>query len=75
MSMKEGAGLTGAIRVESARESVGITVSYWTDLNSIKAWKQSSEHIIAQEQGHEIWYSKYKIRISKVENDYEWEQG
>ena len=28
----------GFIGVESARESVGITVSYWTDLATIKAW-------------------------------------
>jgi len=29
----------GFIGVESAREDVGITVSYWSDLESIKNWK------------------------------------
>ena len=49
----------GFIGVESARESVGITVSYWADLASIKAWKQNAEHILAQKRGKDIWYNLY----------------
>ncbi|MCP4139878.1 MAG: antibiotic biosynthesis monooxygenase [Chloroflexi bacterium] len=64
----------GFLGVESARESVGITVSYWVDLESIKAWKENAEHIIAQEQGKKLWYSEYKTRIAKVERDYGWEK-
>jgi len=60
----------GFIGVESARESVGITVSYWTDLASIKAWKHNAEHILAQKRGKEIWYKEFKTRISKVKRDY-----
>jgi len=56
--------------VESARESVGITVSYWSDLESIKLWKQNTEHVMAQKQGREIWYKEFKTRICKVEKDY-----
>jgi len=41
----------GFLGIESARESVGITVSYWTDLESIKLWKQNTEHIVAQKEG------------------------
>lgn len=60
----------GFLGVESAREELGITVSYWTDLESIKTWKCNAEHRIAQKQGHEVWYSSFKVRISKVERDY-----
>ena len=60
----------GFLGVESARESVGITVSYWSDLESIKLWKQNSEHVLAQKQGRETWYKEFKIRIGKVESDY-----
>ena len=42
----------GFLGVESTRESVGITVSYWADLESIRKWKENGEHAIAQEQGH-----------------------
>ena len=60
----------GFIGVESARESVGITVSYWTDLKAIKTWKANSEHLEAQKTGRKSWYSSFKVRISKVERDY-----
>ena len=60
----------GFLGIESAREEVGITVSYWKDLESIKLWKRNAEHINAQEKGHKIWYSNFKVRISKVEHDY-----
>jgi len=61
----------GFLGVESARERVGITVSYWSDLNSIKNWKKNTDHLIAQKKGRETWYREFKIRISKVERDYE----
>ena len=60
----------GFLGVESAREDVGITVSYWSDLESIKQWKANAEHQEAQRLGHEKWYSSFKTRISKVEYDY-----
>ena len=60
----------GFLGIESARESVGITISYWADLESIKAWEYHSEHLVAQEQGRAIWYRDYKTRIAKVERDY-----
>ncbi len=60
----------GYLGVESARESLGITVSYWSDLESIKNWKANIEHQQAQRSGKEQWYSMYKVRISKVERDY-----
>jgi heme-degrading monooxygenase HmoA len=60
----------GFLGAESAREEVGITVSYWSDLESIKNWKDNIEHKEAQKIGREKWYLSYKIRISKVERDY-----
>ena len=60
----------GFLGIESAREELGITVSYWIDLESIKLWKRNAEHINAQKKGHSIWYSNFKVRISKVEHDY-----
>lgn len=60
----------GFLGVESARDGVGITVSYWTDLESIRAWKANAEHQEAQRLGHQKWYASFKTRIAKVERDY-----
>ncbi len=62
----------GFLGMESARNAIGITVSYWESLDAIKNWKQHSDHLIAQQYGREKWYSHYKTRICKVERDYEW---
>jgi heme-degrading monooxygenase HmoA len=61
---------SGFLGVESAREDLGITVSYWSNLESIKNWKANIEHLEAQRLGHEKWYASFKTRISKVECDY-----
>ena len=60
----------GFLGAESAREDVGITVSYWSNLESIQNWKAVAEHREAQKLGREQWYASYRIRISKVERDY-----
>lgn len=60
----------GFLGIESAREAVGITVSYWADLDSIKNWKENTEHLNAQKKGRESWYASFKVRISRVERDY-----
>ena len=61
----------GFLGIESARNDVGITVSYWESLEAIRAWKQQSDHVIAQQKGRSDWYTAYKTRICKVERDYE----
>lgn len=61
----------GCLGVESARDGLGITVSYWRDLESIRKWKEHEAHKLAQEKGMKAWYSAYKTRIAFVERDYE----
>ncbi len=61
----------GFLGVESAREEIGITVSYWKDLESIKKWKFQSEHTLAREKGRSAFYKAFKTRIAKVERDYD----
>ncbi|MCY0903183.1 MAG: antibiotic biosynthesis monooxygenase, partial [Firmicutes bacterium] len=63
----------GFLGVESAREGVGITVSYWDSVEAIQNWKQNERHMLAQKLGKSDWYHKYKTRVSKVERDYGFE--
>ena len=60
----------GFLGIESARDGLGITLSYWDSLEAIKNWKANVEHLEAQKLGHEKWYSSFKTRICKVERDY-----
>ena len=60
----------GFLGYESVREELGLTVSYWKDLESMKKWKQHIEHTLARARGRKEWYSAYRVRIAKVEREY-----
>ncbi len=58
----------GFLGVESARDDgLGITVSYWDSLESIKNWKENSAHKVAQGKGRAEWYKNFSLRVCKVE--------
>lgn len=63
----------GFLGIESAREQIGISVSYWRDPESIKRWKENLEHQVARKKGKEIWYRQFTTRIAKVEREYSFE--
>ncbi|WP_027002544.1 antibiotic biosynthesis monooxygenase family protein [Hugenholtzia roseola] len=71
LMMNLAAQQSGFLGVESVRDGLGITISYWQDLRAIQQWKQNSEHQIAQRKGRADWYKQYKVRIAKIERDYE----
>src|SRR5580693_3583795 len=71
---KLAASQPGFLGIESAREGLGSTVSYWASLESIAAWKQDSSHLVAQERGRETWYEEFKVRVCRVARDYGFER-
>lgn len=65
------AGRSGFLGIESVRDgSRGITVSYWSDEQAIRAWKADLEHAEAQRLGRERWYERYLVRVARVERAY-----
>ena len=62
----------GYLGVESVRDvtGFGITVSYWTSEEAIRAWKANSEHQAAQQAGKQTWYAEFALRVAKVERAY-----
>jgi heme-degrading monooxygenase HmoA len=63
----------GYLGVESVRDAStgrGITVSYWADDASARAWKQVAEHLVAQERGREQWYASYSVVVAEVTRSY-----
>lgn len=61
----------GFLGVESVRDKdgFGLTISYWDSLESINEWKYNVPHMEAKDMAKKMWYSKYMIRICKVESD------
>jgi heme-degrading monooxygenase HmoA len=59
----------GFLGVESVRDAngVGITVSYWSSLEAVAAWRAHAEHRVAQASGRRKWYAHFELRVARVE--------
>lgn len=55
-------------RMEGSRE---ITISYWENLEAVKAWKAHPEHRAAQELGRSKWYADYQVELVRIGRFYE----
>ena len=60
----------GFLGFETARNDIGITVSYWRDKDCVLKWKAQAEHQLAQDLGREKWYKWYRVRVCRVEREY-----
>ena len=59
----------GFLGFETARQEIGISVSYWASLEAIKAWKENTEH--RETQSHaKTWYRSFRVRVCRVESEY-----
>ncbi len=63
-------GYLGIDSVRDPRSGEGITVSYWRDDASARAWKEVAEHVQAQRIGQERWYSEYRVVVAEVIREY-----
>lgn len=64
----------GFLGMDSLRSDsgFGITVSYWTSEDAIRAWRAQGDHAVTREQGRRGWYESYELRIARVERAYDW---
>ncbi len=59
----------GFLGFETARQELGISVSYWESLEAIRAWKEHMEHGQVQERAKD-WYKTFRVRVCRVEREY-----
>jgi heme-degrading monooxygenase HmoA len=59
----------GFLDFESARQEIGISVSYWSSEEAIAAWKQNVLHRQAQKKAKD-WYRTFRVRVCRVEREY-----
>ncbi|WP_372350147.1 antibiotic biosynthesis monooxygenase [Streptomyces sp. KL116D] len=64
--------MPGYLGHESARTpgGLGITVSYFRDLDAIERWRSFAEHRAVQKQGRADWYTGYTVHVAKVERSH-----
>lgn len=59
----------GFLGFESARQEIGISVSYWASIEAIAAWKEDITHRQAQGRARD-WYKTFRVRVCRVEREY-----
>ena len=60
--------------VDSARgaDGFGITVSWWADAESARAWRAHPEHAAIRARGRAEWYERYEVAAGMIERSYDW---
>lgn len=65
----------GFIRMASVRDPrtrEGITVAWFEDEDSVRAWKAHVEHLEAQRRGVSDFYEEYRVTVATVDREYGW---
>jgi heme-degrading monooxygenase HmoA len=63
----------GFVRMSSVRDPrtrEGITVAWFEDEESVRAWKRHPEHVLAQQRGISDLYEEYTVSVAVVEREY-----
>ena len=47
-----------------------LSLSYWRDEASVKAWRKQQDHRVAQHTGRKELFETYRIRVATVLRDY-----
>jgi len=58
----------GFIAAYSVREEdgIGITNSYWRDIQAIEAWKNDAAHRAIQAKGKNQWYQWFQLQVCEI---------
>lgn len=64
----------GYVGMISARgeDRYGVTVSYWDDEDSARAWRHNPEHAVIRDRGRDVWYDSYTLDVAHISRSYDW---
>ena len=60
--------MPGFIDVKSFKAEDGerLTVVWWQDEETLRAWREQARHRVAQRTGRERWYEYYRMDVAEV---------
>ncbi len=67
----------GYLGHDSARgpDGLGLTISYWADEASARAWYRHPDHAAIRDAGRGRWYSDFTVHVSAVSRAYGWDKS
>ena len=67
---REQPGFVDMVSVRDPATRQGITVAYFSDEESVLAWRRHPEHVEAQERGIADFYEEYHVSVAHVDREY-----
>jgi heme-degrading monooxygenase HmoA len=67
---REQPGFVDLVSVRDADSRQGVTVAYFTDEASVRAWRDHPEHREAQRRGIIDFYEEYDVTVSTISRQY-----
>jgi heme-degrading monooxygenase HmoA len=60
--------MPGFIDVKAYKSDEGerLTVVWWQDEETLRAWRTHARHLVAQKTGRERWYEYYDLEVAEV---------
>jgi len=71
IELKKAKGFVSVDRfIHNSKTNCYVSISVWEDEEAVKAWKNNTKHITAQNLGKKEIFKSYRIRIADVIRDY-----
>lgn len=52
------------VRSYAADDGERVTLVWWEDEETMKAWREDARHRVAQQAGRETWYDEYHLEVA-----------
>jgi heme-degrading monooxygenase HmoA len=54
------------MRAYKSEDGERLTVVWWEDEDTLRAWRTHARHLVAQQAGRERWYAYYDLDVAEV---------
>jgi heme-degrading monooxygenase HmoA len=54
------------VKAFTAADGERLTVVWWEDEDTLRAWRTHARHLVAQETGRERWYEYYTLEVAEI---------
>jgi heme-degrading monooxygenase HmoA len=54
------------IKAYKSEDGERLTVVWWEDEETLRAWRTNARHLVAQKAGRERWYEYYDLEVAEV---------
>jgi heme-degrading monooxygenase HmoA len=54
------------VKAYKAEDGERLTVVFWQDEQTLRAWREQARHRVAQRMGREQWYQYYKMDVATI---------